>query len=241
MPPDPSLAGPRQRAASPDRVAQDRAPRGSPVARRVGFVAMTILCLLVAAYAVGMYGFGQPGERLHPEMRAVFQSHPIGIKSHIFASALALLLGPFQFSTRLRNRVPTLHRWMGRLYLGIAVLVGGTAGLYMAQFAFGGLPARLGFACLAVAWLYTGARAYAAILAGDVATHRRWMMRNFALAFAAVTLRLYLPSAIAMRVPPELAYPVIAWACWVPNLLAAEWLARARHGVGVPRNAFESG
>ena len=48
-------------------------------------------------------------------------------------------------------------------YLGIGVLVGGLAGLYMAIFAFGGVIAKLGFACLAVGWLYTGLRAYLAI------------------------------------------------------------------------------
>ena len=43
---------------------------------------------------------------------------------------------------------------------------------------------------------------------------------------SAVALRLYLPSAMAARIPFELAYPAIAWLCWIPNLLAAEWLLR---------------
>ena len=52
-------------------------------------------------------------------------------------------------------------------------------------------------------------------------------MRNFALTFAAVTLRVYLPTSMALGVPFESAYPLIAWLCWVPNLLVAEPLARA--------------
>jgi hypothetical protein len=52
------------------------------------------------------------------------------------------------------------------------------------------------------------------------------MVRNFALTFAAVTLRLWLPTAIIAGAPFELAYPVIAWLCWVPNLLLAELLLR---------------
>lgn len=48
----------------------------------------------------------------------------------------------------------------------------------------------LGLAGLALAWLYTGLRAYLAIRARDIAAHRCWMVRNFALAFASVTLRL---------------------------------------------------
>ena len=197
---------------------------------RIGFVALSILSFGVAGYAVVAYGFGQLGERVHPEMRAAFEAHALGIKTHVFASALALLLGPFQFSSRLRSRAPRLHRWMGRIYLGVAVLAGGLAGLYMARYAFGGLPARLGFAGLAIGWLYTGAQAYAAIRRGDAVAHRRWMFRNFALTFAAVTLRLYLPATFILHIPFELAYPVIAWACWVPNLLVAEWLVPNTRG-----------
>ncbi len=184
-----------------------------------------LLCFVVAAYAIGMYGFGPGAERLHPDMRAVFESHPLGIGIHIFASALALLLGPFQFSRRLRTGRPALHRWLGRIYLGVAVAVGGAAGLYMSTYAFGGLAGKLGFAALALAWLYTGVRAYAAARARDFTAHRRWMIRNFSLTFAAVTLRLYLPPVFIFQLPFALSYAVIAWACWVPNLLLAEWLA----------------
>jgi mannose-6-phosphate isomerase-like protein (cupin superfamily) len=66
----------------------------------------------------------------------------------------------------------------------------------MAAHAFGGPIARLGFAGLALAWLVTGTCAYRAIRAGNVALHRRWMVRNFALTFAAVTLRLWLPASM---------------------------------------------
>jgi uncharacterized membrane protein len=146
--------------------------------------------------------------------------------THVFAAMLALLLGPFQFMSRLRAQQPMLHRWMGRVYLGGGVLIGGLAGLYMSFFAYGGLPSRLGFGSLALAWLYTGLRAYLAIRIRDIAAHRRWMIRNFALSFAAVMLRLYIPASVASGIEFSAAYPVIAWLCWVPNLLVAEWLVR---------------
>lgn len=157
-------------------------------------------------------------------MSAVFQAHRIGIYAHVFASVVALALGPFQFSSRLRASRIQLHRWCGRLYLGVGVLVGGLSGLYMSLHAFGGLASRLGFGCLALAWLFTGLRAFLAIRRLDVASHRRWMVRNFALTFAAVTLRIYLPSAIAIGAAFDVAYPVIAWLCWLPNVPVAEWL-----------------
>lgn len=188
---------------------------------------MTFLALGVAGYALVVYSLFPLGAALHPDMRAAFVQHPAGIYAHVFASVLALALGPFQFLDAFRARHLRLHRWMGRLYLGVGVLVGGVAGLYVSQFAHGGPPGQLGFGALALAWLYTGARAFDAVRSGDIAEHRRWMVRNYALAFAAVTLRLYLPAAVVAGVDFTLAYGVIAWACWVPNLLFAQWLLRA--------------
>jgi uncharacterized membrane protein len=203
--------------------------------RRTGLATVLLLSFGVVAYAVAMYGVGPGAERLHPEIRAVFERHPLGIRTHIFASAVALLLGPLQFSARLRSKVPTLHRWLGRLYLGVGVAVGGGAGLYMSQFAFGGVFARLGFSALAIAWLVTGTRAFVAARNRDFASHRRWMIRNFALTFAAVTLRSYLPLAVVFGLPFETSHATIAWLCWVPNLLVAEWLAKTTHDPSLER------
>ena len=195
------------------------------VLRRTGLGMVGILSLGVAAYAIVAYRNGLP-RLLDPNIRASFEAHTTGIMVHVFGAMLALLLGPFQFVARLRNRQPRLHRCMGRVYLGGGVLIGGSAGMYMSFFAFGGLPSQLGFGSLAIAWLFTGTRAYTSIRAGDAAAHRRWMIRNFALSFAAVTLRLYIPASVISGVAFATAYPAIAWLCWVPNLLVAEWIIR---------------
>ena len=177
----------------------------------------------VAGYAAFAYGILPLGSLVHPDMKINFLQHFVGIYTHIFASIVALVLGPFQFSARLRQKHRDLHRWLGRIYLAIGVVVGSLSGLYMSQYAFGGPIAKLGFAMLAVFWLYTGAQAYFAVRRGAINEHRRWMVRNFSLTFAAVTLRIYLPASMAAGVEFALAYPIIAWLCWVPNLLFAEW------------------
>lgn len=205
------------------------------------FILLAGLSFGVAAYAVVVYGFLPVGALVHPGMRATFEAHQAGIYAHVCGSVVALALGPLQFSSGLRERHRHLHRWSGRLYLGAGVLVGGLAGLFMAFHAFGGTVARLGFGCLALAWLYTGVRAYRAIRAGDVASHRRWMIRNFALTFAAVTLRLWIPLAVAWGVPFEMAYRPVAWLCWVPNLVAAEMLLAGQPRVrALSRNSGKS-
>ena len=177
----------------------------------------------VAGYAAFAYGILPLGSLVHPDMKVNFLAHATGIYIHVFAAIVALVLGPFQFSTRLRKKYTGLHRWLGRAYLGVGVLAGGLSGLYMSQYAFGGPVAKLGFAVLAVLWIYTGLRAYLAVRHGAIEMHRKWMVRNFSLTFAAVTLRLYLPISMATGVDFAIAYSIIAWLCWVPNVVFAEW------------------
>lgn len=197
--------------------------------RTASIVLLYILSLSVAGYGIIGYSLIPIGALVHPDMKTDFVAHSLGVYLHVFAAAVALLLGPFQFSTRLRRDRKQVHRWMGRLYLGLGVLIGGLSGLYIAQFAYGGIVARLGFGTLAMCWLYTGWRAFHAIRHRAIDEHRKWMVRNFALAFGAVMLRLYIPVSMVAGADFSVAYPVIAWVCWVPNLVVAEWLFNSAH------------
>jgi uncharacterized membrane protein len=203
--------------------------------RLFGIVSVYVLALVVTAYAVLTYTLLPLGAAVHPDMAVVFLAHKAGIYTHVLASSVALFLAPFQLLSRLRRRPGSIHRWVGRLYLAAGVLPGGLSALYMSYFAFGGLAAKLGFACLALLWLYTGVQAFRAIRRGAVVEHRRWAVRNLSLTLAAVTLRIYLPTSAAAGIPFELAYPFVAWLCWVPNLLIAEWAFN-----GVSAEPFET-
>lgn len=183
-----------------------------------------------AAFALFAYLARPAGSMVHPEMMRVYQQHPVPIITHVLCSALTLLLGPMQFVPSLRTRAPRLHRIAGRVYLGVGVLFGGAAGLYMAFLAFGGLVSTVGFALLACLWLATGFAAFRTARARRFAEHRRWMIRNFALTFAAVTFRAHLGVCFAAGWEFEVFYPVIAWTSWVPNLLVAEAIVRGHRG-----------
>ncbi|MBC3874026.1 DUF2306 domain-containing protein [Undibacterium sp. LX15W] len=182
------------------------------------------MCVGIAGYAFIAYAALPLGSLVHPDMKTNFENHKLMVYLHIFASSIALLIGPLQFSKKLRASKPRLHRTLGKIYLCVGVLLGGVAGLLMAVFAYGGLGSNLGFGILAVLWLYTGARAYWAIRHGDVLAHQRWMIRNFSLTLAAVSLRIYLPLTLVFGWPFDIAYPIISWLCWLPNLLLAEWI-----------------
>jgi uncharacterized membrane protein len=197
--------------------------------QRARVVLLYVLCWGIVGYAAVAYGVLPLGQLVNSTMQATYRAHPFGIYAHVAGAIGALALGPLQFSARIRSRRIALHRWIGRTYL-VGVSVGGLGGLYMACFAYGGPVARFGFGVLALVWLYTGAQAYAAARRRAIVTHRAWMVRNFALTFAAVTLRIYLPVSAIAGIQFDVAYPIIAWLCWVPNLAVAEWAFNGHAG-----------
>lgn len=143
---------------------------------------------------------------------------------HVAFGGIALLTGFTQFSKSLRKNRISLHRMLGKIYVA-SVLMSGLSGLYIAIYTFGGLTAQLGFSGLALGWLLTTTLAFVAIRRKRVDAHQNWMIRSYALTWAAVSLRLYLPLfEFGFDMPFAQSYPIIAWLCWVPNLMIAEWI-----------------
>ena len=124
----------------------------------------------------------------------------------------------------MRAARPALHRWLGRAY-ALAILIAGIGGLVMALNTRAGAVAGTGFGTLAVLWVGVTAQAVRLAMLRRIEKHRVWMIRSAALTLAAVTLRLYLP-ILAPALGFDTAYTIVAWACWVPNALIAEWLIR---------------
>lgn len=185
---------------------------------------ITWVALAAVAMAMGWVAFGyvtgNPAEfddRFHDR----YVRHLAVVVFHGVLGVGALVLGPLQFMPGLRQVWPSAHRTVGLLYL-TAVLFGSLAGLRMALMAEGGPAARLGFVLLALGWLATGALAVRAARAGRYARHRDWMVRNYALTFSAVTLRLGLHGFQAAGVAWATLYPIMAYASWLPNLAVAE-------------------
>jgi uncharacterized membrane protein YfcA len=145
---------------------------------------------------------------------------------HVAGAATALLVAPAQFLASIRTRYRAVHRSLGRVY-AVACLVGGAAGCILALGASTGPIATAGFGLLAVLWVAITARAWNRARRRDFAAHRAWMIRSFALTFAAVTLRLYLPLLAFLPVGFDDGYRAISFLCWVPNLLVAELYLRS--------------
>lgn len=192
--------------------------------RKVAWVVMVVFALAIASYAAAVFLLPSFGPPFVQQFRA---TTPLALYMHLGGGALAMGLGPWQFNDRIRQRALQVHRWTGRGYV-VSVLIGGTGALALAPRSQQGLVTHVGFGLLALLWLGTTTRAYLAIRAGNLVSHRRWMTRSFALTLAAVTLRIYLPLSQMAGIPFPDAYQVISWLCWVPNLLIAEWFVLRR-------------
>ena len=196
---------------------------------RISFIIMASLSILVG---VASYRFLMLDMKLaFPDFGPHINQRNLVLLAHISSSPIALIIGIWQLSAKQRANHPKLHRWLGRVY-GVAILVGGISGLNLALHALGGPVAGWGFSLLAVIWMGITGNAIRLAIAGKYGQHRKWMIRSFALTFAAVTLRLYLIGFMVAGVDYAAASIYIAWACWVPNLIFAEWwIRRGKHRV----------
>jgi len=151
----------------------------------------------------------------------------VGFYGHIVFGGIALMTGWTQFSKKLRRKRLDLHRNLGKIYV-FAALVSGVCGVYIAFYATGGWITTLGFLGLGIVWLYTTIAAYSAIRKKDLSLHQGMMIYSYAACFAAVTLRLWLPLLQLALGEFLLAYKIVAWLCWVPNIIFASILVRKK-------------
>lgn len=147
---------------------------------------------------------------------------------HITSGMFALLIGPWQFSRRLRQRYLQVHRISGRIYL-IAVTCGCVAACRLAMGTTFGKAWSFGLLGLVLAWFTTSAMAYYAIRNRQVAIHKEWMVRSYVVTFAFVTFRAFNDfRPMSTWLPDQDRANVMIWACWAVPLLFTEVILQLR-------------
>lgn len=142
---------------------------------------------------------------------------------HVFSSILVLLAGYTQFSNYLKCRYPKMHRRLGWIYVIVTLFLAGPSGFLIGLYANGGLSSRIAFCLLALLWILFTAIALVKIIKKQVSSHRAWMIRSFALALSAITLRAWKYILVLLFHPkPMDVYQIVAWLGWTLNLLIAE-------------------
>jgi len=144
--------------------------------------------------------------------------------THATFAAVALFTGSLQFLEGIRRKYPKGHRWNGRVYV-IACIVGGLTALVIAPDVKSGEVATVGFSLLAVLWIGTTIAGWRFATAGNFASHKRWIMRSYALTAAAISLRLQIAGFGLAGFSYWRVSDFLSFSCWVPNLLLMElWL-----------------
>lgn len=188
---------------------------------------LTITCLVPTAFgAYRLTSLILAGDWAPKFAEAEVDTLPLAL--HAFTAIAFLLLGALQLLPGFRGRNLTRHRRLGRIAFVMGML-GALSGIMMtlvhpgisgpllfwARLSFGGLWA--GFLLLALG----------AILSRDVARHRAWMLRAYAIAINAGTLPfIYFPAYLIFGEPAPLADEAIQVAGWAINLMVAEWIIR---------------
>jgi len=168
---------------------------------------------------------------VHNESFLVQPSHPVWqhyqpfrwwLLPHGLAVACAILLGPLQFSDRLRQRFTKFHRVVGRIYI-FGALVAAPLGAYIQYFQerMGG-PRSFSVAAVvdAVMLMGTTSIAFAFILNGKVQQHRQWMTRSFAVALVFLEVRVV--GGLTGWDKSPAAIETIVWSCLAFSLLSAD-------------------
>jgi len=142
---------------------------------------------------------------------------------HVVSGMLVILIGPFQFLKKLRQKQLSLHRFSGKIYVYGVLCIAAPTGLIMAFYAEGGIWSTLAFTVMSLLWFITTLMAIIKIKQRNMEGHRIWMMRSYALSFAAVTLRVLVPLfSIYIVDNQNLIIVSTAWLSWLLNLLIAE-------------------
>jgi uncharacterized membrane protein len=159
----------------------------------------------------------------HSFLRQRYAVIPWLMLAHGIPGALALGLGFFQFSSRLRQRYLPVHRIMGRIYVACVFISAPAAVLVSHR-----LPHPTLFMASVIqslGWLLTTATGLYCVRTGRIQQHREWMIRSYPFAMVFVVVRVInsIP-ALAAAGPPALAstvWSVIAVACFLPSFVIA--------------------
>jgi uncharacterized membrane protein len=176
-----------------------------------------------------------PGFPEAAAMDAGFARHTLLNMVHIIPGLLFMVLGPLQFVRTLRSRRPGLHRWTGRLVIASGMIIGASALVMSVQMTIGGVSETAATMLFAIVFLFALIKAFVLIRRGNVALHREWMIRAFAIGLAVATVRPIVGAFFATRrfshLTPHEFFGTAFWLGFTMNLMAAEiWINYTRPG-----------
>ncbi len=152
---------------------------------------MGLLVLCIVPVGAGIWRLVElAGTPVVTPDNARFVANPLPAVVHMVSALLFCVLGAFQVARATRNRSLRWHRLAGRAVAPLGI-VGAVAGIWLAV-AYNGLQRdgvvlfslRLASGTAMAAFIVVGV---VRVVRGDIAGHRAWMLRGYAIGIAAGT------------------------------------------------------
>jgi hypothetical protein len=197
----------------------------------VAVVLATIGIVIVVRRALNLTGYIET--YVHPKYGAFddsFTRYPFLTFIHIIPGGLFMLLAPLQFMPWIRNHKPRFHRFSGYVLLICGLLIGFTAIIMSFKLVIGGANETAATLVFAVLFLFALSKAFYYILHRNVALHREWMIRMFAIGLAIATIRPIVGMFFAISaLSPQEFFGIAFWLGFIIHFIAAElWINYTR-------------
>lgn len=211
---------------------------------RIGYCCVLLLCFIGAASAVTR--LMRTTEYLADPAGYVIPPAPPGANgfeeryfalpylsiTHSVTGLIFMVLGPIQFLPAVRNRSIRFHRWSGRIWMAAALVGLVTALIFVQRLpVFGDLSTNVAIVFAGGLFIIALVQGYRTIRRREIARHREWMIRCFAIGLGISTFRVLIP--LLMLPPIEAtfseAWETVAWLGFAINIVAAEtWINLTR-------------
>jgi uncharacterized membrane protein len=165
-------------------------PSATSTTHRLKLALWTIL----AAMTISVIFYSEVPLLRQAKEREYMSTIPWLIIPHVAGGIAALLIGPIQFSSRLRRRNPKFHRILGRIYVG-SVFTAAPLAVVLSNHRHD--PHAIHFVVAtfvqAGTWIVTTTAAFLTARNRYVQQHREWMVRSYAMTFTFVGTRVLQP------------------------------------------------
>ncbi|MBV9886011.1 MAG: DUF2306 domain-containing protein [Acidobacteria bacterium] len=213
--------------------------------RRVLWVALGFLTLIGCAIVIRrvvaiapslLHGYQPPPPPSNPiaarfgNLDDKIDHYPWLVLIHILPGLLFILLVPFQLSAGFRSRHLKVHRIIGRIVLICGLIVGTTAlVMSFAMPAIGGVNQAAATILFGTLFLFALGKAYVHIRRREIALHREWMIRAFAIGLAVTTIRpivgIFFATSRLSGLTPREFFGTAFWIGFTIHLIVAEsWI-----------------
>ena len=216
----------RTRLRLPDQGRHDKSEWLIPV----GLLAISVIPVVAGALRLVQVVGSSASAAIAPES-ARFAAAPIPVILHIIGASMFSLLGAFQFATGLRQRYPQWHKVTGRVVAASGTVAALTGVWMTAMFP---IPAALQGDLLfwfrlvvGIAMVLAIALAVTAAMYRDIARHRAWMIRGYALGQGAgMQVIVLLPWVLIAGPPSAWQRDLLMSTAWLINLAIAEMIIK---------------